>query len=185
MQYFCTRIATCSHHAGHPNVVLFWSHGGNLGLSESTHCGKPVVLTPFYGDQFVNEAAAKYRGMAVSLPFVDINADTVLAALREGMRPAYAANAARTSLAFRQRPMSPVDTSVWWIEHVIETGGLPLARSHAMELSWWSYHSVDVIATLAFGLWLVCWLAWRLIRLAVALGRSDDDAKRRKSKKSK
>lgn len=167
--------------------MLFWSHAGNLGLSEAAHCGKPVVLTPFYGDQFVNEAAAKFRGMAVSLPFVDIDERTVLAAFREGLRPEYAANAARTALAFSRRPMPPVETAVWWIEHVAETGGLPLARSYAMELPWWAYHSVDVIAVLVGGLWVACWMVWHLAKaVACCCWRSNGgDAPRRKAEKLK
>lgn len=61
----------------HPNVKLFWTHGGNLGTSEAVHCGVPMIVTPFYGDQFVNGAAVVKRGMAVVLDYSDITTEMV------------------------------------------------------------------------------------------------------------
>lgn len=66
----------------HPNVRLFWTHGGNLGTSESIHCGVPMIVTPFYGDQFVNGAAVVKRGMALILDYSDIATDTVRTAVK-------------------------------------------------------------------------------------------------------
>lgn len=60
----------------------------------------------------------------------------------------YSENAKATSFAFQNRPMSPVDTAVWWINHVIATKGFPLGRSYSIEMSWFTYHSFDVIFTL-------------------------------------
>lgn len=102
--------------------------------------------------------------MAVSLPFEQIDETTVLTALREGLQPAYKANAVRTSRAFRSRPLSPVDTATWWIEHVIETDGFPLGRSQAVDMSWFTYHSVDAILTLLAAVMALLWLVVRLMR---------------------
>lgn len=110
--------------------------------------------------------------MAVSLPFQHIDEPTVLAALREGLQPAYKTNAERTSHAFRDRPMSPVDTATWWIEHVIATGGFPLGRSSAVEMSWFTYYSVDAMLTLLAVVSVFLWLAVRLVLSIVGgLGR--------------
>lgn len=35
----------------HPNVKAFFTHGGLMGSTEAIHCGTPVIVTPFYGDQ--------------------------------------------------------------------------------------------------------------------------------------
>lgn len=37
----------------HPNVKAFFTHGGLLGSTEAIHCGKPVICTPFFGDQVI------------------------------------------------------------------------------------------------------------------------------------
>uniref|UniRef100_A0A1B0D5B2 Uncharacterized protein n=1 Tax=Phlebotomus papatasi TaxID=29031 RepID=A0A1B0D5B2_PHLPP len=76
----------------------------------------------------------------------------------------------RRNLYFRHvqgnRPRNPLETAVWWAEHVIKTGGAPLARSHSIDLPWYIYHSLDVIATLLLGLliFLSGWI-WFIRRL--------------------
>lgn len=68
--------------SGHPKVVGFVTHGGMLSLSETTYCGKPVLVIPFFGDQFSNAAAAVANGMGIILNFDKLNADN----LAEGMQ---------------------------------------------------------------------------------------------------
>lgn len=70
----------------HPNVKVFMSHGGLMGSSETAYCGVPVVVTPMYGDQFVNAAALKYRGMGVVLNYGDITENSVLRSIREVLK---------------------------------------------------------------------------------------------------
>jgi glucuronosyltransferase len=52
------------------------------------------------------------------------------------------------SRAFRDRPMSPLNTAIFWTEYVIRHGGAPHMRSAALELSWYQYLLLDVIAVL-------------------------------------
>ncbi|KAJ6645923.1 UDP-glycosyltransferase UGT5 [Pseudolycoriella hygida] len=129
----------------HPNVKLFWSHSGNLGMTESVWCGVPVLSTPFYGDQFVNAAALKKRGMGETLFYEDLHHDTeVFDALSNLLQPRYGERAKIISSNFRTRPMTPLQTSLWWIEYVLSHDG-DLAKSHATNLSWYVFHSVDVM----------------------------------------
>lgn len=74
---------------GHPNVKVFWSHGGNLGTIEAVHCGKPVVFTPFYGDQFMNAASIEARGMGFSIQLNEINANKVYDVIQKALDPKY------------------------------------------------------------------------------------------------
>jgi len=132
----------------HANVKLFWSHGGNLGMTESVWCGVPVLSTPFYGDQFVNSAALKKRGMGETLFYEDLNyGDKVYDALLKVLQPSYAERAKIISSNFRNRPMTPLETSVWWIEYVLANGN-EFTKSPATNLSWFVYHSIDVMLLL-------------------------------------
>lgn len=67
----------------HPNVKVFMTHAGLMGSSEAAYCGVPVVATPMYGDQFLNAAAMKQRGMGVVLNYEDIDENTVLKAIKK------------------------------------------------------------------------------------------------------
>ena len=42
--------------------------------------------------------------------------------------------------------MSPLDTAIFWTEYVIRNGGAPYMRSAALDLAWYQYLLIDVIA---------------------------------------
>lgn len=72
---------------GHPKVRVFMSHGGLLGSSEQAYCGVPSVVTPMYGDQFLNAAAIENRGMGVILPFTEMTTENIVKALKRVLEP--------------------------------------------------------------------------------------------------
>lgn len=148
----------------HPNVKAFVSHGGLMGSSEAAHCGIPTVLTPMYGDQFMNSAAFVNRKMGVVVNYEDITRDTMLAALREVLKPETLANAKAVSYAFNNRLRSARETALWWVEHVAATRGAPLSKSHSVYMSGWTYYSLDVIATLLAGMLVILASWWWAIR---------------------
>ncbi|KAI4500734.1 hypothetical protein M0802_004326 [Mischocyttarus mexicanus] len=49
----------------------------------------------------------------------------------------YRDNVKKLSKAFRDRPSSPLETAVWWIEYVGRGNGLAYIRSDAAEQPWW------------------------------------------------
>jgi glucuronosyltransferase len=67
---------------GHPNVVLFLSHGGMMSTLEAVYHGVPVVGIPFHGDQRTNVANLEARGMGIQLQYNNITKQSVLDALR-------------------------------------------------------------------------------------------------------
>ncbi|XP_063232170.1 UDP-glycosyltransferase UGT5-like [Bacillus rossius redtenbacheri] len=149
----------------HGNVVAFVSHGGLLGTIEAAHCGVPMVVVPMYGDQPANARDVVARGMAVRLGYRDITAASVLRALRAVINDTrYGESARRVSRAFRDRPMSPADTAVYWTEYVARHGGAPHLRSAAVDLAWYQYLLLDVAGALAAAVAAAGWL----VRLAVA-----------------
>ncbi|XP_053692404.1 UDP-glycosyltransferase UGT5-like [Sabethes cyaneus] len=148
----------------HPKVRVFMSHGGLLGSSEAAYCGVPVVATPMYGDQFNNAAALEHRGMAFVMPYSKFTQETVSESLRKALDPATMENAKRVSFSYRNRPQSAVETAVWWCEHVVATGGLPLGKSYAIELPWYSYYLIDVQIAVYTFLFVYFWITYRLLK---------------------
>lgn len=67
----------------HPNVKCYFGHGGLLGLSEGVYTGVPMILMPFYGDQYQNSIAAQARGAAIVLKFTELNEQTLRHAVDE------------------------------------------------------------------------------------------------------
>lgn len=46
--------------------------------------------------------------------------------------------------------MSPTESVVFWTEYVLRHKGAPHLKSHALNLTWYQYFLVDIIATLLF-----------------------------------
>lgn len=123
------------------------THGGLLGANEAAYCGVPVVVTPFYGDQFLNAAALDHRGMGVVLKYQDINEQSVNSALRRVLDKKFRNQAKKVSYSYKHRPMSPTDSAVFWAEYVIATHGAELLKPHTVNAHWIVYSGLDIFLT--------------------------------------
>lgn len=61
---------------------------------------------------------------------------------------------------YRDQPLTPLETAIYWTEYVVRHKGAPHIRSAGLDLSFFAYHSLDVFATLLGALYLL----WRLIK---------------------
>lgn len=60
-----------------------------MGTIETVHCGKPAIVTPFYGDQYLDAAALSERGMGFRLNIFDITADKIVELVDKALQPQY------------------------------------------------------------------------------------------------
>jgi glucuronosyltransferase len=135
----------------HPFVKVFITHGGLLGTQEGVYRAVPMLGIPIYCDQHLNMKKANAAGYAINLSFKNITETSLKWALNELLQnPVYQQKVRKISKEFRDRPMNPLDESVYWIEFVARHKGAPYIRSSALEMSWFSYMLLDVI--LFFGL---------------------------------
>lgn len=58
-------------------------HGGFYGMLEAAIHAVPLVVIPFFGDQFRNARAAEHLGIAVSLQKYELNYSRLKYALNE------------------------------------------------------------------------------------------------------
>uniref|UniRef100_A0A146LHB3 UDP-glucuronosyltransferase n=1 Tax=Lygus hesperus TaxID=30085 RepID=A0A146LHB3_LYGHE len=133
----------------HPKMSLYIGHCGALGLQEAVHEAVPTICLPFFADQYVNAEFLVESGMGLYLDFQKMNEEDFRETVRQVLQdPSFKKNALRISKAFLDRPMSPMDTAIYWTEYVLRHEGAPHLRSPARYLSWVEYHNVDVIAAL-------------------------------------
>lgn len=157
-----------------------------------------ALLTPFYGDQFVNSAFLEKRGMGKILYYEDLNyADKVYDALVDLLQPRYAfvfygkaqgliaalthsyTNRAKIiSTHFRNRPKTPLETSIWWIQYILANGG-ELIKSPATNMSWFVYYSVDVMLLLVCTLICTIYGICRLVNVCRGRTNINVDSKKR------
>lgn len=75
----------------------------------------------------------------------------------------YKQKAKELSEAFRDRPMSPLETAVYWTEYVIRHKGAPHLRSAAVGMPWYQYYLIDVILVIFLGIFSFCLILYCLI----------------------
>ncbi|XP_034232816.1 UDP-glucuronosyltransferase 2B30-like isoform X2 [Thrips palmi] len=174
----------------HNNTRLFIGHGGLLSTSEAAHCGVPLLGIAMYGDQRTNLAAVAKHGAGRSLPYSALkNADVFIKHVRELLDdPSYQQNAEVLSQRFRDRPMSPLDTAVYWTEYVIRHKGAPHLRGAARNLAWYQEALLDVLAVVVLGLAAALYVLFAMVRAVLRLvlratcGSCDNkDAKKKKA----
>ncbi|XP_023717901.1 UDP-glucuronosyltransferase 1-8 [Cryptotermes secundus] len=148
----------------HPNVRLFITHGGLLSKQEAINRGVPLLGIPVYGDQYLNVRKAESLGYGIRLEFDNITAESVLWAIQTALQPRYRENAQRLSRIYRDQPLTPLEQAAFWTEYVIRHKGAPHMRSAALDLTWYQYFLLDVIAVLALAVGVFLLLALLISR---------------------
>ncbi|XP_037716694.1 UDP-glycosyltransferase UGT5 [Drosophila subpulchrella] len=134
----------------HRNVKVFITHGGLFGTQEGVHYAVPMLGIPFYCDQHLNMNKAVLGGYAISLHFQSITEEVLRHSLLQLIHNAtYKENVQRVSDIFRDRPQEPRKTAVYWIEYVIRHRGAPHMRSAGLDLNWFQFYLLDVMAFVA------------------------------------
>ncbi|XP_044750030.1 UDP-glycosyltransferase UGT5-like isoform X2 [Coccinella septempunctata] len=149
----------------HPNVKAFISHGGLLGTTEAVHCGVPMVVMPQYGDQHTNAKAVEANGGGVVLYLKEATEETVYQSLKTILEPEFRAKAKALSERFRDRPMSPMDTAIYWVEYVARHKGAPHMKTAAVDMPLYQYLLLDVLAFLAAIILLFSYISYKILSL--------------------
>ncbi|XP_064223671.1 UDP-glucuronosyltransferase 2B7-like [Aotus nancymaae] len=134
---------------GHPKTRAFITHGGANGIYEAIYHGIPMVGIPLFADQPDNIAHMKARGAAVTVDFNTMSSTDLLNALKTVINdPLYKENIMKLSKIQHDQPVKPLDRAVFWIEFVMRHKGAKHLRVAAHDLTWFQYHSLDVIGFL-------------------------------------
>nr|XP_012641414.1 UDP-glucuronosyltransferase 2B7-like isoform X1 [Microcebus murinus] len=134
---------------GHPKTKAFIAHGGANGVYEAIYHGVPMVGIPLFADQPDNIAHMKAKGAAVRVDFSTMSRTDLLSALKTVINdPSYKENAMKLSRIHHDQPTRPLDRAVFWIEFVMRHKGAKHLRVAAHDLTWFQYHSLDVLGFL-------------------------------------
>lgn len=128
---------------------MFISHGGLIGTQEAVFHGVPIIGVPIYGDQYNNLLIAQNAGIGKILKYHDIteeHLENILRAVLEN--DSYSENAKKMSIRFQDRPMTALDTAVFWVEYVIRNNGANFIKNPANTLSWYAYYMLDILGLL-------------------------------------
>ncbi|XP_967685.3 UDP-glycosyltransferase UGT5 [Tribolium castaneum] len=167
----------------HPNVRLFITHGGLLSTTETIYHGVPILAIPIFGDQKINARSAVTSGYGVYLAFDKLNEETLTNSINQILNnKKYKENVQMRSRLFHDRLVSPLDTAIYWVEYVIRHRGAPHLRVTALDLPWYKYLLLDVIAVIALVLLSSLLIFCYIVKL---IGRLVCSKKTKTSKKAK
>ncbi|XP_069686167.1 UDP-glycosyltransferase UGT5-like [Periplaneta americana] len=152
------------HVLSHPNIKLFMYQGGLQSTEEALHASVPVVAIPFFADQNKIVRNMAEFGAAVYVEFNDLSKEIILEAINEAMyNKTYKENRKKLLDRLRDQPNNPLDRAVWWVEYVIRHRGARHLRSGALDLTWFQYFLLDVIAFVIVVPFLTIWITYRVI----------------------
>ncbi|CAH1731234.1 unnamed protein product [Aphis gossypii] len=149
----------------HKNVKLFVSHGGISGLYEAVDAGVPVLGFPIFIDQYRNIDNLVESGMAISMEIFSVTRDTFLKNVLDLVNnDKYKHNAKVASEIFKDRPMSQEKSVVYWTEYVIRHKGAQHLKSQALNLTWYQYFLLDVIALIVLFIFIAVLLVLKCLK---------------------
>lgn len=84
----------------------------------------------------------------------------------------------------RDRPLSPMNTAMYWIEYVLRHGGAPHLRTAALLLRWYEYAYLDILLYITLTLFIVYYLLTTLIK-TVIFSKNPNTLREKPSQKQK
>ncbi|XP_065225367.1 UDP-glucosyltransferase 2-like [Planococcus citri] len=149
----------------HKNVIAFISHCGLGATNEALYTATPVVVCPLFCDQPDNAELLENLGVAVHLDFNNITKESVLKAIKQITNDKrYYKNMQRVSAVFKDRPMTPQESVVYWTEYVIRNNGASHFKTPASRLYLFQYLLLDVAFIVVLFLSVVLYLINRIFK---------------------
>ncbi|XP_025833343.1 UDP-glucuronosyltransferase 2B2-like isoform X3 [Agrilus planipennis] len=131
----------------HPNLKLFITHGGLLSNIEAIYHGVPLLVIPIFAEQFMNAADIESLGYGLKLYYADITEENFSYLVNELLNNTrYKENIKLRSKILHDQETKPMDRALWWIEYVIRHKGAPHLKSVTLNLKWYQYFLLDVLA---------------------------------------
>ncbi|XP_046979547.1 UDP-glycosyltransferase UGT5-like [Schistocerca americana] len=131
----------------HKNVRLFMTHGGINSIQEALYHGVPLIGFPVFGDQNCNMNRVEWIGLGIKIPISNVSVESLTWAIKEVLEvPSYRETAQQRSRVLRDNPRPLKEEAAYWVEYVLRHRGAPHLRSAALDLTWYQYLLLDVIA---------------------------------------
>ncbi|MEQ2288364.1 hypothetical protein AMECASPLE_021910 [Ameca splendens] len=152
----------------HPGVRAFITHAGSHGIFEGLCHAVPMLMVPLNAEQPDNAQKIASRGAGLVLDITSITSESLLQGLNELINNTrYKENIKKLSALHNDRPIDPLDLSVFWTEFVMQHKGAKHLRPALHDLYWFQYYCLDVIALLVTVLLVFVTLTFKCLKLCL------------------
>eukprot|EP00099_Drosophila_melanogaster_P011672 NP_001285989.1 Ugt36Bc, isoform C [Drosophila melanogaster] len=170
----------------HPKLKLFITHAGKGGVAEAQYHGVPMLALPVFADQPGNADKLVASGYGLQLPLATLDVDEFKAAIKEVIEnPKYAKTLKSFSQLYRDRPLSPQESVVYWTEYVIRHHGAAHMQSPLVHMNFIASNNLDIYIIAALVLYIVFIInkiVWKFVWRKL-FGKSNKVSKGKKVKK--
>ncbi|KAK5640039.1 hypothetical protein RI129_010850 [Pyrocoelia pectoralis] len=157
----------------HRNIKLFITQGGLQSKDEAIYAHVPMVGMPFFADQHINVEKMVSIGMGLSINYIDLKKEDFKATILEVIRnPKYKNKVTELAKLAQDQPMSGLERAIWWTEYVIRHKGAKHLRSPLINMSWYQYLLLDVIALLLLCLMILCFVVYKVLKTVIVAMRT-------------
>ncbi|BET02818.1 glucuronosyltransferase [Nesidiocoris tenuis] len=152
----------------HKNIKLFITHGGLLSTTEAVNSAVPLLGIPFFADQRKNLNQVVSAGFGLRLDYENLTEASISWGINEVLNnQKYKQQAVKQMELFKDRVMTPVEESVYWIEYVLRNGKALQPVSVGMPL--YQLYMLDVFSAIVVSLIVVTYAAKRIICSLISL----------------
>lgn len=108
------------------------------------------------------------QGWAIILDFDHLNEMILSSSIQEMLtNSSYKSTVDKLSQLFRDRPMSPLQTAIYWIEYVIRHDGAKHMQSPAVHLNFFQKNSLDILLFLVIILYILVKIMAKVLKFIV------------------
>ena len=146
----------------HPNLKVFFTHGGLLSVMEAIYFETIIVGVPLMNDQVPNLIRMEEKSIGIKLDWDNLTADDIYNAIHQALTDKTMAGAMqRQGRLFRDRPEPPVKKAAWWVEFVLRHKGADFLKPRSMNLRFYQAWNLDILAVAVLVLMLFSVISWK------------------------
>lgn len=153
-----------------PKMALFITHAGPNSVWEGVYHGIPMLALPIVADEYGNAARIVHHGVGKQLDYYSFTSDELRAAILECIEnKTYVERAEYKSRHLRSNKLTSSEGFLWWTNHLLETKGAYYLQSASVDLNFYQYYLLDVMALFFIVGFLFLILLVRLIKVVTCI----------------
>jgi glucuronosyltransferase len=148
----------------HPNVKMFITQGGLQSLEEAISRTVPLLVIPFFMDQFTNAQVVINKKIGIRIFKEDLNEDELGRAIDDIFAGEYKENLEKLREIVFDQPITSREKAVWWIEYLLRHNNTKHFEYIGAKIPFYQKWWLDIVAVLIFIVYVIQKILRSIIR---------------------